>query len=412
MATSETRRSSRLASRKQDSLVHREEETIPAPVKATRKRKKSSVIKETEVAAASSEASSETVHNSKGATVGECEKGTKTSDEPLPKRKTKVMNVKERKLLINYLDSTNDSILAAAVRDDLKQQLLADSLKSLAEVLCTREQLLATLISCHRKCFTELYVDCKKTSDPMLNFQISWYNQCSAFLLSEEHDIAVLNLKELPGCYVSNARDAWLHFCSNNSVPVPKSNPVMMTVSSTIYRVLLERVMSFQESLKATNAVATSREYTDGDDVYYRFGGAAICDMLKLHYKQIRSCSDEQRDCISQEIVVLQAINTKDKSNVPEYLKYRDQGFMYFPHVTFIPFLKAVDDCVKGVVNSNGLEENGSDLVQVSYIPKYLTLSNVNFFIGRSQNSCITFRHSRNVSSCFGTAITKFQYHF
>ena len=72
-----------------------------------------------------------------------------------------------------------------------------------------------------------------------------------------------------------------------------------------------------------------------------------------------------QRDCLSQEIVILQAINTKDKSTIPEYLKYRDQGFMYFPHASFIPFLRAVDDCVKGVVNSDGLEENGSELIKV-----------------------------------------------
>jgi len=100
----------------------------------------------------------------------------------------------------------------------------------------------------------------------------------------------------------------------------------MMTISSTIYRVLLERVKSFQESLTATNAIATASEYTDGDDIYYQFGGAAICDMLKLHYNQIRSCSDAQRDCLSQEIVILQAINTKDKSTIPEYL---NQGSHY-----------------------------------------------------------------------------------
>ena len=43
--------------------------------------------------------------------------------------------------------------------------------------------------------------------------------------------------------------------------------------------------MSFRESLTTTNTVATAREYIGGDDVYYRFGRAAICDMLKLHYK-------------------------------------------------------------------------------------------------------------------------------
>ena len=102
--------------------------------------------------------------------------------------------------------------------------------------------------------------------------------------LSEEYNIAAINLKEYD---VSDTRDAWLHFCSANEVPVPESNPVMMTITGTIYRVLLECVMSFQESLTATNTVTTAREYTDGDDVYYRFGGAAICDMLKLHYKAV-----------------------------------------------------------------------------------------------------------------------------
>ena len=38
---------------------------------------------------------------------------------------------------------------------------------------------------------------------------------------------------------------------------------------------------------------------------------------------------------------------------------------MYFPHSSFIPFLRAVDDIVKGVVNSNGLEENGHNLIKV-----------------------------------------------
>ena len=161
----------------------------------------------------------------------------------------------------------------------------------------------------------------------------------------------------------------WIwHLFAIHGTPVPESNPVMMTITATIYRVLLEPVVSFQESLTATNTVTTAREFTDGDDVYYRFGGAAICDMLKFHYKQIRSCSDDDRDHLSQEIVILQAIKTDDKSAIPDYLKYRDQGYMYFPHITLIPFLRTVDNAVKAVVNSSGLNENGSELIKVCYI--------------------------------------------
>ena len=129
--------------------------------------------------------------------------------------------------------------------------------------------------------------------DPMLSFQLCWHKQCSLFLLSEEHNITVLSLEEIPNCNISDTRDAWLYYCALNDVPVPKSNPVMITMSATIYKVL-EHVTSFQESLTATKA-AVDGSYKDGDNVYYRFGGAAICEMLKLRYQQIRSCSDEQR---------------------------------------------------------------------------------------------------------------------
>ena len=72
------------------------------------------------------------------------------------------------------------------------------------------------------------------------------------------------NLKELPGCDVSDTRDAWLYFCSANGTPVSESNLVMMTITTTIYRVLLECVMSFQESLTATNTDTTSGVATLG----------------------------------------------------------------------------------------------------------------------------------------------------
>ena len=75
--------------------------------------------------------------------------------------------------------------------------------------------------------------------------------------------------------------------------------------------------------------------------MHLRFGGAAICEMLHLHYKQIKGCADMQRDKLSQEITILQAMVMKDKSNLPHYLKYQDRGFIYFPNVSFVPFYKS-----------------------------------------------------------------------
>jgi len=43
---------------------------------------------------------------------------------------------------------------------------------------------------------------------------------------------------------------------------------------------------------------STSSSFSDGDDVYYRFGGAAICDMLKNRYKAIKKCHSTARNVV------------------------------------------------------------------------------------------------------------------
>ena len=91
----------------------------------------------------------------------------------------------------------------------------------------------------------------------------------------------------------------------------------MITVSAVIYNFLLEHVAHFQTDTETTTSSVT---LADCDDVHYCFGGAAICDMLHLCYKQFKSCKDEERDVLSQEISVLQAMNTKDNTKIPGYL--------------------------------------------------------------------------------------------
>ena len=103
----------------------------------------------------------------------------------------------------------------------------------------------------------------------------------------------------------------------------------------------------------------------DTDDIYYCFGGAAICGMLHFRYKQLKSCSDDKRDRLSQEVSLLQTINCKDKTSIPGYLCYCDRGFMYFPDKVFLPLLQEFDSVVKLVVNFNGLKQEGDNLIKV-----------------------------------------------
>ena len=105
----------------------------------------------------------------------------------------------------------------------------------------------------------------------------------------------------------------------------------------------------------------------EGDDVYYRFGGTAISAMLHLRYKEIKACRDDQRDLLSQEISILHSINSKNKTNIPQYLSYRDRGYMYFPDSVFLPFIRDLDTLVTEIVNLDGLKQEGDNLIKVSW---------------------------------------------
>ena len=60
----------------------------------------------------------------------------------------------------------------------------------------------------------------------------------------------------------------------------------------------------YQNELPMANDKSTEEPVSnvDGDNVYYRFGGAAICTMLKHRYKEIRRCSSATRNALSIEI--------------------------------------------------------------------------------------------------------------
>jgi len=114
-----------------------------------------------------------------------------------------------------------------------------------------------------------------------------------------------------------------LEFSKANGVPVPHCNKVIL---STVYHFLLDHVAQFQRKLVNPETITI---VADEDGIYYRFGGATLCSMLHNLYREIKCCSDDHKDDLSQKITILQAINIKDKSCIMGYLKYCDRGFMY-----------------------------------------------------------------------------------
>lgn len=128
------------------------------------------------------------------------------------------------------------------------------------------------------------------------------------------------------------------------------------------------KILRMREPTPATGTAQSTALSISDQDVYFRFGGGILASMLHNRYKEIRRCNKDKRDFLSMEIKLLQTINTKEKTHMPNYLQYRDKGHMYTPDATFIPFFRSVDECIKSVVNENGIQNHGDQLIKVSNV--------------------------------------------
>ena len=290
-----------------------------------------------------------------------CEAG---GPKPKKQRRTKVMTKKTRKTLQDYLKSLDVSILVSEAITNLNQEFSDSPLMCFVKEICKEQHLLQELVENHRQTFVTLHCECKKEKNSQMRFQLRWLEYCSAYLLEEKYTLAAIHLVETPE--LINVRQKWLDLLKKHTMPVLTCRSVMTSLSSAVYNTLLEHVSSFQakQGTAAADSVAPDLEE---EGVYYRFGGGAICEMLQRRYKHIKT--SRNKNLMSIEISMLQAINTKDKSDIPGYLQYRDEGFMYFPHKVFIPFLQKIDTKVKSLVNVKSLNEHGDNLIKVSHTP-------------------------------------------
>lgn len=143
-----------------------------------------------------------------------------------------------------------------------------------------------------------------------------------------------------------------------------------MGIISAIYDHLLSFIIDFGRSSKSTECASTSSAALceEPDDVYLRFGGGALADMFHSRYKQIKSSkSHSVKARISEELSVLKWMQMEDKNKdtLPDSLKYRDRGHMYFPHNNLLPFVKKVDQSVRKSANTDTFRSRGSELIKV-----------------------------------------------
>ena len=224
---------------------------------------------------------------------------------------------------------------------------------------------LVSLTNHHRNTFISLYRCNSKGKEKYLHFQLEWHKYCSIFLLPKESCIDCIfpDPNEIPEG-TDNVKDMWQNFCEACSEEKVDCNKFMILFSSALYHNFLE--LAHTQNIKLHNACSiVESTLSDEDDVYFRFGGATLSDLYHNYYKDLKKCSDERKDIISKQIKILNSINTKDKSAMPLYLKYRDRGHMFSPNPSFIPFFRSVDSCIKEVVNDQGFQKHGDELVKV-----------------------------------------------
>lgn len=214
--------------------------------------------------------------------------------------------------------------------------------------------------------FASLYESCAQKKDKYISFQFQWHQQCSILLVKESSDLAQLNLHPDDNATVTQVRirQQWVSFYQARKTEHEVAKIFMLVFLSEVYNKLLKHSQSVLQMPSDATAAHSATVHLDPVDVYYRFGGATLASMLHNRYKAMKQELTTQKEKTSEEIHILQALNTKDKEKVPNYLKYRDKGFMYFPREEVMPFLQEVDAAVKTICNEEGFRKYGKSLVQ------------------------------------------------
>ena len=208
-------------------------------------------------------------------------KGKVTTKESKKKRcKSKAMCKSDRTGLMESLQCLNPKILVNEIHRDVIEHFADSNLSKFASELFENDEPMLEIARHHRETFVTLYGECKLLKNLCMEFQRHWHAHCSAFLLEEKYKLADIDLKESDSgnSPLAAVRSVWLEFCKNHETPVPTSNPIMMTISSRVYFYLLDQVAMYQTELPMANDKSTEDPVSsdDSDDVYYRFGGAAI----------------------------------------------------------------------------------------------------------------------------------------
>lgn len=307
-----------------------------------------------------------------------------SQDEAQPKKQKRIkqtLTIKHRRNIVKNLKQVSKEDFLAAILQKVDGEL------HIAHFVCRAQfwsklkvsNLFVKVCSYLKELYISIYTECGKGKDKFIQFQLQWYQQCSDLLQiqsSETNTSATISRADCIAEWMSFRSDC-IKQIDSTSLSSPKDssglyhfNSVMIAIQSAVYDYLNSVVVQHTPTVEALNGGTTNTSDStisqESNDVYYRFGGAALAEMLKNRYKKIHCCPFEKRGDVVSEITVLKAMQCTDKSTIPASLQYRDKGYMYFPCEDVIQFVKAVDLCVRQFANSDGMRKWGKRLIEVA----------------------------------------------
>jgi len=288
--------------------------------------------------------------------------------EPPPNkaRRRKVATKKEQQRLVTEIRALSLTEISSCCLDKTRFKLTEHANQAVVEFALEFEpNEVFFVVKSLQNLFAKLYESCSKKKDKFITFKFQWHQNCSILLVKDATDLAQMKLDPADKITTTmlTARQQWVSFYQAKMVTADVAKTFMLVFLGEVFTKLLrvsQSVLAVSSDTAASNSTTGS---ADPVDVYYRFGGATLASMLHNRYKVMKLEHTKEKEKISQEIHILQALNTKDKHKIPKYLQYRDRGYMYFPCEELLPFLQGVDVAVKTHCNEVGFRKYGKSLV-------------------------------------------------
>lgn len=95
-----------------------------------------------------------------------------------------------------------------------------------------------------------------------------------------------------------------------HKVKTTDAKTFLILLCSSVFNELLNKCHSL---IQPENEVGGVDKGMEGEDVYYRFGGAAIVSLLHGQYEKVKNCTELQKDQVSKEITLLQNLSVHEK---------------------------------------------------------------------------------------------------